>query len=150
MWTFLVVSALRPCFPSTQLLPGLAPQVATPAVRELLRRANWTLRAGTLGSALAFHLLPILTIGWPLPALLLPKTALDRHAHAMATHRIYLIRMAMTMLKTVGGLIWGAEPQVRAILHMPAYPADPGTHRDDQFTAVRPGQTPAVGDNPQT
>ncbi len=140
MWTFLVVSALTPCFPSTPLLPGLNSQAATPAVRELLRRANWTLRAGTLGSALAFHLLPILTIGWPLPALLLPKAALDRHAHAMATHRIYLIRMAMTMLKTVGGLIWGAEPQVRALLSMAAYPADPGTHRDDQFTAVHPGQ----------
>lgn len=150
MWTFLVVSALRPCFPSTALLPGLTPQATSPAVRELLRRANWTLWAGTLGSALAFHWLPILTIGWPLPALLLPKAALDRHAHAMATHRIYLIRMAMTMLKTVGGLIWGAEPQVREILQMPVYPADPGTHRDDQFTAVRPGQPPALGDNPQT
>ncbi len=149
MWTFLVVSALHPCFPSTPLLPGLDPRAARPAVRELLRRANWTLRAGTVGSALAFHLLPILTIGWPLPALLLPNSALDRHAHAMATHRIYLIRMAMTMLKTVGGLIWGAEPQLRAILHMPAYPADPGTYRDDQFTAVRPGQRQDLAESPQ-
>jgi hypothetical protein len=67
----------------------------------------------------------------------------------MATHRIYLIRMAMTMLKTVGGLIWGAEPQLRAILHMPAYPADPGTYRDDQFTAVRPGQRQDLAESPQ-
>ncbi len=140
MWTFLVASALRPCFPATQRLPGLDPHGTGPFVAELLTQANWTLWAGTVGSALAFHLLPILTIGWPLPALLLPRTALDRHAQAMATHRIYLLRMAMTMLKTVGGLRWGADPQVRAMLHMPAYPADPLTHRNDQFDAVRPGQ----------
>lgn len=140
MWSFLVVTALRPCFPSTSKLPGLDAGTLAPAVRELLRQSNWTLWAGTVGSALAFHLLPLLTIGWPLPALLLPAAARDRHAHAMATHRIYLIRMAMTMLKTVGGLVWGADPRVRALLHMPAYPADPVTYRDDQFTPVRPGQ----------
>lgn len=141
MWTFLVVSALAACFPSTQLLPGLSRRRAGPAVNELLAQANWTLWAGTVGSALAFHLLPVLTVGWPLPALLLPRATRDRHAQAMATHRIYLLRMAMTMLKTVGGLLWGADPQLRALLHMPAYPADPGTHRDDRFNAVRPGQS---------
>lgn len=143
MWTLLVVSALAPCLPATPQLPGLDAGAARPAVRTLLRQANWTLWAGIVGSALVFQLLPLLTIGWPLPAALLPARARDRHAQAMAIHRVYLIRMAMTMIKTVGGLLWGADPRVRTALHMPLYPPDPGSHRDDQFTAVRPGQPAA-------
>jgi hypothetical protein len=35
----------------------------------------------------------------------------------------------MLMLKTIGGLVWGAAPEVRQKLAMAAYPADPGTWR---------------------
>lgn len=145
MWTSLVVSALRITFPSTPQLPGLDQIDPTPQVRLILAQSNWTLWAGTIGSALAFQLLPIATVYWPLPAGLLPRQVQDRHAHGMATHRWYGVRMIMMMIKTVGGLVWGAAPEVRARLAMPAYPPDPGTHRDDAMQPTRPGHPSAQG-----
>lgn len=139
MWTFLVVSALRTTFPSTQKLPGLDRIDPTPHVRLILAQASWTLWAGTIGSALAYHLLPVATVYWPLPASLLPADVRDRHAHRMATHSWYGIRMIMMMIKTIGGLVWGAAPEVRSQLAMPSYPPDPGTHRDDAMQPVHPG-----------
>lgn len=139
MWTYLVVSALRTTFPSTPQLPGLDQIDPARHVRTILAQANWTMWAGTIGAALAYHLLPIATVYWPLPAGLLPAQLRDRHAQRMATHPWYGIRMIMMMIKTVGGLVWGAAPEVRARLSMPAYPPDPGTHRDDAMRAVHPG-----------
>lgn len=135
MWTALVSSSLRATFVSTDKLPGLDRIDPAPAVATLLAQAPWVMWLGAVGSALAWQLLPLLTIGWPLPASLLPAKARDRHTQAMATHRIYLVRMSMTMIKTVGGLVWGAHPQVRAALTMPVYPPDPGTWRDEKFAA---------------
>ncbi len=139
MWTYLVVSALKTTFPSTAQLPGLDQLDTTRHVRTILAQSNWTMWAGTVGSALAFHLLPIATVYWPLPALFLPAQVRDRHAQRMATHPWYGVRMIMMMIKTIGGLVWGAAPQVRTPLAMPLYPADPGTHRDDAMQPVRPG-----------
>lgn len=133
MFVALVHSAASAAFPAAAGLPGFADIDGRSFVRELLRRSPWTLWFGTVGSALAFQLLPLVTIGWPLPALLLPLGRRDAHAHAMATHRWYLVRMAMVMIKTVGGLHWGAHPQVRAALGMPSYPPDPQKWRDGQL-----------------
>ena len=52
------------------------------------------------------------------------------HAHALATHPVYVIRQLIVLLKLMGGVFWGESPEVRAFLHLPAYPADPGTRRD--------------------
>ncbi|MBI5608157.1 MAG: hypothetical protein HY902_04700 [Deltaproteobacteria bacterium] len=133
MWTALVSSALRSIFVSTDELPGLDRVDPSPAVRGLLREAPAAMWWGTVGSALLFQILPLFLIGVPLPAAWLPARARDRHAQAMATSRIYLVRMAMVMLKTVGGLIWGQIPEVRTRLAMPLRPADPGTWRGDHF-----------------
>jgi hypothetical protein len=51
--------------------------------------------------------------------------------------------MAMMMVKTVGGLVWGAAPEVRAALQMAPYPPDPGRHRDDAMAAVLPAAVEA-------
>lgn len=132
-WTLAAV------FPSTDRLPGLD-RLDTDATLAEFMAAPAVIRAGLLGSTLAFLLCPLLTIGWPLPAFLLPRDALDRHAAAMSSSRIYLLRQAMLMLKTVGGVLWGGHPEVRAKLGLPLYGPDPGTFRGDD---LRPPRTDA-------
>ena len=130
-WTLAAV------FPSTERLPGLD-RLDTDAALDEFLGAPALVRLGLLGSTLAFLLCPLLTIGWPLPAFLLPRAALDRHAAAMAASRIYLLRQAMLMLKTVGGVLWGGHPEVRACLGLPAYGPDPGTFRGDALREPTP------------
>ena len=130
MWVALVSRSVAAALPGQAGLPGLDTVDPRPFVRSLLKSAPWTLWFGAVGSALAFEMLPILTVYWPLPALLLPIAVRDRHANAMAGHRLYLVRMAMVMIKTIAGLQWGADPQVRAAMGLPLYPADPQRWRD--------------------
>jgi len=141
MWVAMVSRAVAAAFPSAGGLRGLDVDDPRPFVRAVLRDAPWLMWIGTVGAALAFELLPVLTIGWPLPAFALPVARRHRHAHAMACHRFYLVRMAMMMIKTVGGLCWGADPGVRAALGLPAYPADPRSHRDRSFRPVADAPT---------
>jgi len=97
--------------------------------RGSARTAPHGFKIGLYGAVLLFLFGPVLTVWWPVPAFLLPRATLDRHADGMAGHRIYLVRQAMLLLKTVGGLIWGIQPEVRAALQIKAVPEDPGTWR---------------------
>jgi hypothetical protein len=125
-------------FPSSDALPGLdRPEVTTPALAQIRRDAPLLFWLGFVGSGLLFVVSPLITIGWPLPAPLLPRDACDRHAAAMAGHALYPMRLAMLMLKTVGGAIWGGDAEVRLRLGMPAYPTDPGTFQTG-LVAARP------------
>ncbi|MBM4342457.1 MAG: hypothetical protein FJ100_03655 [Deltaproteobacteria bacterium] len=133
MWVALLHDAVRAAFPSTARVPGLDRLDSRPFLRQLLRQAPWTLWFGAVGSAIAWQVTPVLTIGWPVPAAMLPAAARDRHANAMSGHGLYLVRMAMVMIKTVGGLYWGAAPEVRTALGLPLYGTDPATVRDEEL-----------------
>ena len=143
VWVALLHDAVDAAFPTTSRLPGIDAATAKPYLRQLLRQAPWTLWFGAVGSALAFQILPIFTVFWPLPACVLPASVRDRHANALANHRLYLVRMTMVMIKTIGGLWWGAAPQVRDKLGIPRYAADPQTVRDDQFRSTPQAQLTA-------
>jgi hypothetical protein len=84
---------------------------------------------GTVIGAVVFHLTPLLTVIVPLPAFLLPKGLLDRHAARITTSSIYLLRQAVFLLKLPGGLCWGGDPNVRQLFAMKPMPPDPGTWR---------------------
>ena len=127
MWTPLCAWTLAATFPSTTLLPGLDRIDARPFVDRLRRESPVTIRFVMYASALVFLLTPLFTIFVPLPAIWLSAAQLDRHAQALSTHRLYLLRQSMLMVKTLGGLCWGADPGVRAAFAMPAYKPDPGT-----------------------
>ena len=116
-------------FPSTEALPGLDRLDVLPFLRQFWREAPLLIRLALLGSVVVFIATPVATVYWPLPAFLLPRQKLDVHAHKLATHRWFLLRQVMLMIKTIGGLPWGAHPEVRAKLAMPVYGADPGTWR---------------------
>ena len=125
----IIAWTLAAVFPTTGSLPGLDRLDSKPALARLLAQAPHGLKLGVYGATALFLVTPLLTVGWPVPALLLPRATLDRHADAMSGHPIYLMRQAMLLLKTIGGLIWGAHPAVLAALDMDTLPPDPGTWR---------------------
>jgi hypothetical protein len=128
----LVAWVLARIFPSTEALPGLDRIDPRPFLRQFRREAPLLIQLALLASTIVFVLTPLVTVYWPLPAFLLPKSKVDQHAHRLATHRWFLLRQVMLMLKTIGGLPWGAHPEVRAKLAMPAYGVDPGTWRTQE------------------
>ncbi|HAN30825.1 MAG TPA: hypothetical protein DCQ06_04440 [Myxococcales bacterium] len=118
-------------FPDNGPIPGLTRQSTCDRVEQVLQEAPALLILGLVGSWVAFVLAPVVTIGWPVPALLLSNAALDRHASKMASHPWYWLRQPMLMLKTVGGAIWGERPEVRIALGLQPFDSDPGTWRGD-------------------
>ncbi len=125
----IVAWVLGAIFVSTDTLPGLDELDTAPRVAKMLREAPGSFTFVVYVSTLLFMVSPLITIGLPVPAFVLGRRQLDTHAYRLARHRIYLVRQSMLMLKTVGGLIWGGHPDVRAALDVPAYEADPGTFR---------------------
>mgnify|MGYP006935356491 CR=1 FL=1 len=136
MLTRTLAWALAATFPSAEGVPGLDTLDVGDGLRQLRREAAPLFKLGLYGSVLAFIFTPLLTVGWPLPAFLLPRAALDRHAAALSDHRFYVLRQAMLMVKTVGGALWGAHPTVRQHLGLAAYGPDPGTFRGDHDVAA--------------
>lgn len=124
---FWVLSAV---FPPADGVPGIGDfPDGLPRVQQMLGESPLSFRAVVWLATLLFMVSPLMTIGWPLPAFLLPRAKLDHHAHALASSRIYLVRQANLMLKTVGGMLWGGHPMVRENLGLVAYSDDPGTFR---------------------
>jgi hypothetical protein len=126
---FLLRSAIAAIFPRSGDIPGAAELGLAAFVTRFLRETTWLMWLAAAGSAVAFACAPLLTIWVPLPAFLLPARLLDRHAAAMAEHRIYPVRQAAFLLKMIGGLHWAAQPEVRTRFGLAPYPPDPGTWR---------------------
>lgn len=110
---FLVRSAICALYPRTEDLPGAADCDIDAFLKRFQEETTSLVWLGVVIGALVFHLTPILTVFVPLPARLLPKRLLDRHAHAIGSSRSYLVRQAIFVLKLPAGLSWGAHPRVR-------------------------------------
>lgn len=119
-------SAMLPTHPS---LIGVEETDLDSYVRQFMSETNWITWIGVVASSVVFMLTPLLTLGLPVPAFLLTRRALDRHANRLSSHRIYLLRQSTFIVKMVAGFCWGAHPQIRAHFNMVPYPADPGTWR---------------------
>ena len=125
----LVRFAMVAFFPRVDDLPGLAELGVEEKIARLRRETTLLFWTGICAAAIFFHLSPILTVHRPLPASLLSEEELDSHAFKLGTHRVYLVRQIVMLLKLMAGVFWGESPEIRAFLHLPAYPADPGTRR---------------------
>ena len=122
-------------FPRVDDVPGLAELGVEAKIVDLRRESTLLLWTGVVAAAVFFQLAPILTVRRPWPAALLTPEELDLHAHRLASHPAYLIRQIITLLKLTGGILWGQSPEVRAMLTLPAYEADPGTRRTEAMVA---------------
>lgn len=131
----LVRFAMVAFFPRVDDLPGLADLDIDVKIASFRRESTPLLWLGVVAAAVFFQLAPILTVRRPWPAVLLTPEELDLHAHRLSSHPVYLIRQLIVLLKLSGGLLWGESKEVRAILDLPAYPADPGTRRTSMIVA---------------
>lgn len=143
----LIRFALVAFFPRVDDLPGLDELGVDEKIAALRRESSLLFWMGVVAASIFFQLTPLLTVRRPWPAVLLSAEQLDAHAHRLATHPVYLIRQLMVLLKLVAGLFWGQSPEVRAYLHLPAYPADPATRRTEPFIGrpVLTERAPAEG-----
>jgi hypothetical protein len=125
----LVRFAMVAFFPRVDDLPGLAELGVEGKIAALRRESTLLFWVGLVGAAIFFQLAPILTVRRPWPAILLTEEQLDAHAHRLAGHPVYLVRQIVVLIKLTAGMLWGQSPEIRAFLHLPAYPEDPGTRR---------------------
>jgi len=121
--------AMRALYPRTPELPGIEDTDLRGFLARYRRESSTLMWLGLWLGTLVFIASPVLTVYLPVPSFLLPRRLLDRHAHRAATSRLYLVRQAMLLLKLAAGLLWGADPEVRACFAMAPYPPDPGTWR---------------------
>lgn len=126
---FLICSAMRALMPATENLPGIEDTGVAEFVKQMRVESTLWYFLGVAVGALVFTITPVITIGIPLLAFMLPKKALDRHAHKIAYSKCYLLRSALLLIKLNAGMCWGRDPKVRARFNLKPYPDDPGTWR---------------------
>jgi hypothetical protein len=126
---WLIKQAMYPLFPRSSELPGLVDTDLDAFLRRLRRESNLVFWTGLWLGALVFACTPLITLGVPLPAFALSRRLLERHTARIIVHRIYVVRQALSVVRLIAGLCWGADPRVRACFELAPYPVDPGTFR---------------------
>jgi hypothetical protein len=126
---FLIRSAMRALMPRTEKLPGIDDADLNRFIKQLRAETTPWYFLGLIIGAVIFAITPLLTVGIPLPAFMLPPKALDRHAAKILSTNIYFIRTAVLIVRLNAGLCWGRDNKVRAIFHLKPYSDDPGTWR---------------------
>lgn len=127
--TWLLRNVMADLVPRSPGLPGLVdcePDVFLQKLRAETTLLTWI---GLCAGAVLWLITPLLTIGVPLPALLLSEDQRDRHINALASTNIYLLRQAFFLLKMYACMCWGQHAAVRSRFKIAAYPVDPGTFR---------------------
>jgi len=125
----LIRFAMCALMPRVDGVPGIADTGVEEFVARFRRESTLPIWLGVFLGAVFFVLLPLFTVGVPLPAPLLSARLLERHAQKMSVFPLYLVRQPIFLLKMLAGMCWGAHPSVRAYLHLPRYGEDPGTWR---------------------
>jgi hypothetical protein len=125
----MIKQAMYPLFPRSSQLPGLVDTDLDAFLRRLRREADVVFWTGLWLGALVFTCTPLITLGVPLPAFLLPRRLLERHTARIIVHPVYVLRQALSVVRLIAGLCWAADPNVRACFALAPHPADPGTFR---------------------
>ncbi len=123
--SFFTRFAIEAIFPPTEALPGVAETDLRAFLRDLKANAPPLMRLGLFAATLVFMITPIITVYLPVPAFLLRGRLLERHVTKLVSHRVYVIRQVVFLLKMVGGLCWGEHADARRRLGRPELPADP-------------------------
>ncbi len=119
--------AIEAIFPPTDALPGAAETDLKSFLTDLRANAPPLMRIGLSLATFVYMVTPIITVFIPVPAFLLRGRLLARHTDTLISHRSYLLRQVIYLLKMVGGLCWGEHPEARKRLGRPALPPDPRT-----------------------
>lgn len=125
----LIAHTFAAFYPSIDGLRGLDTMDGAAFVQKIREESPPLFWLGILAGTAVFQLSPLLTVGWPVPAFLLPAHVRDRHAHNMSGSRIYLVRQCSVLLKMGASFCWASDPALRAQWGLPLYEEDPGTFR---------------------
>jgi len=115
--------------PRSDKLPGLEDTDIDGFLRKTRKDSAPLFWMGIVLGAIVFTITPIMTVFLPLPAFLLPKSLLQKHAEKLGSSNIYLIRQMFIVVRLSASLCWGADDKVRAALALKPYQPDPGTAR---------------------
>jgi hypothetical protein len=121
--------AMCAMMPRTLALPGIADTDVDGFLRRLRNDSHPIYWTGLVLGAVLFAITPLITVGIPVPAFLLPRALLERHTDRVLSHPLYLIRQAAYLVRLSAGMCWGADSAVRARFQLAPYPPDPGTFR---------------------
>ena len=121
--------AMSVMMPEIDGLKGLRDTHIDDFLRKMRREAEPIYWLGLVVGAVVFMLSPIVTVYLPLPAVLLPEKLLARHSERIVSHRIYILRQAVFLVRLSAGMCWGADDGVRETFALSPYPGDPGTFR---------------------
>ena len=128
MW--LIRHALTSLMPPVEGMPGLIDTDLDTFLIHYRRETSWTIWLGLVAGTAVYVLAPLITIGIPLPSFWLRHAQRDRYTRQVIRHPVYLVRQAIFVLKMTAGLAWGSSPEVRQVMNLAPYPADPGTWRE--------------------
>lgn len=78
-----------------------------------IRRVPFQAALGLRAAIWAITWLPVLFVGIPLPADMLPPSARQRYLERWAHSKVYLLREAFYLLKAIALMGWGAQTTVR-------------------------------------
>ena len=109
---WLIKFAMLTMMPRTDVLPGIADTDLDGFLRRMRADADPLYWLGLVVGAIVFALAPLLTVGVPLPAFLLPRRALERHAERLVSHPVYLLRQSVFLVRLSAGMCWGADAAV--------------------------------------
>jgi hypothetical protein len=126
---WLIKHAMRAMMPRTDRLPGIADTDLDGFLRGMRHDSDLLYWSGLVLGAVIFSLTPLLTLGIPLPTFLLPAKVVERHADRLLSHRSYLLRQGVLLVRLSAGLCWGKDERVRACFALAPYAHDPGTFR---------------------
>jgi hypothetical protein len=127
---WLIKFAMRTFMPRTKTLEGIEDTDVDGFLRRLRAESDSRFWLGLVLGAIVFAITPLLTVGLPLPAFVLPKELLDQHAERILAHPSYMLRQAVFLVRLSAGMCWGMDPVVRARFALGGYDADPGTFRE--------------------
>jgi fumarate reductase subunit D len=126
---WLIRFAMRTMMPAEAGLPGVDDTRVTEFLRRMRREAEPLYWLGLWVGAVVFMITPLLTVYLPVPALLLPRGLRARHSERIVSHRIYVLRQAVFLVRLSAGMCWGADPAVRSAFALGPYPEEPGRFR---------------------
>ncbi|MGH7271802.1 MAG: hypothetical protein ACREJ3_15335, partial [Polyangiaceae bacterium] len=110
-------------------LPGIGDTDLVAFLRKMRAEAEPLYWLGLVAGAVLFAASPLLTVGVPLPAFLLPRSLLEKHAERILSHSSYTIRQGVFLVRLSAGMCWGADPKVRACFALAPCGVDAGTFR---------------------
>ena len=103
--------AIQAIYPSTEALPGVSETELRPFLKDLKANAPPLMRIGLMAATFVFMITPILTVYLPVPAFFLRGKLLERHASKLLSHRSYVLRQIVYLLKIGGRAVLGRAPR---------------------------------------